>query len=199
MLKLKNIFKSKEYKRILENMILICNLRSDVLSVTLVKFNKYVMERIAIFPGSFDPFTIGHEEIVKRGLKMFDKIVIAVGINAVKKEFLDVDTRIAIIRKVFEDVDNVIVMSYSGLTVDFCEQMGANFIIRGLRTAADFEYERAVGQANKAMDSSVETVFLLTSPEHTFISSTIVRDIFMNGGNANKFLPTNVTIEDLRQ
>ena len=170
-------------------MILICNLRSDVLSVTLVKFNKYVMERIAIFPGSFDPFTIGHEEIVKRGLKMFDKIVIAVGINAVKKEFLDVDTRIAIIRKVFEDVDNVIVMSYSGLTVDFCEQMGANFIIRGLRTAADFEYERAVGQANKAMDSSVETVFLLTSPEHTFISSTIVRDIFMNGGNANKFLP----------
>ena len=170
-------------------MILICNLRSDVLSVTLVKFNKYVMERI--FPGSFDPFTIGHEEIVKRGLKMFDKIVIAVGINAVKKEFLDVDTRIAIIRKVFEDVDNVIVMSYSGLTVDFCE--------RGLRTAADFEYERAVGQANKAMDSSVETVFLLTSPEHTFISSTIVRDIFMNGGNANKFLPTNVTIEDLRQ
>lgn len=80
-------------------MILICNLRSDVLSVTLVKFNKYVMERIAIFPGSFDPFTIGHEEIVKRGLKMFDKIVIAVGINAVKKEFLDVVTRIAIIRK----------------------------------------------------------------------------------------------------
>ena len=179
-------------------MILICNLRSDVLSVTLVKLNKYVMERIAIFPGSFDPFTIGHEEIVKRGLKMFDKIVIAVGINAVKKEFLDVDTRIAIIRKVFEDVDNVIVMSYSGLTVDFCEQMGANFIIRGLRTAADFEYERAVGQANKAMDSSVETVFLLTSPEHTFISSTIVRDIFMNGGNANKFLPTNVTRENLK-
>ena len=126
-------------------MILICNLRSDVLSVTLVKFNKYVMERIAIFPGSFDPFTIGHEEIVKRGLKMFDKIVIAVGINAVKKEFLDVDTRIAIIRKVFEDVDNVIVMSYSGLTVDFCEQMGANFIIRGLRTAADFEYEQGDG------------------------------------------------------
>ncbi|MFR7878686.1 MAG: pantetheine-phosphate adenylyltransferase [Butyricimonas paravirosa] len=152
------------------------------------------MERIAIFPGSFDPFTIGHEEIVKRGLKMFDKIVIAVGINAVKKEFLDVDTRIAIIRKVFEDVDNVIVMSYSGLTVDFCEQMGANFIIRGLRTAADFEYERAVGQRP---DSSVETVH--PTSEHTFISSTIVRDIFMNGGNANKFLPTNVTIEDLRQ
>ena len=148
-------------------MILICNLRSDVLSVTLVKFNKYVMERIAIFPGSFDPFTIGHEEIVKRGLKMFDKIVIAVGINAVKKEFLDVDTRIAIIRKVFEDVDNVIVMSYSGLTVDFCEQMGANFIIRGLRTAADFEYERAVGQQADNRSSN----FLLSAYCHGLLSA----------------------------
>ena len=122
------------------------------------------MERIAVFPGSFDPFTIGHEEIVKRGLKMFDKIVIAVGITAVKKEFLDVDTRIAIIRKVFEGVDNVVVMSYSGLTVDFCEQMGANFIIRGLRTAADFEYERAVGQAKdvykrQVLDKMVRTNF----------------------------------------
>lgn len=155
------------------------------------------MEKIAVFPGSFDPFTIGHEEIVKRGLKIFDKIIIAVGINAVKKEFLDVDTRMSIICKVFKDIDQVRVMSYSGLTVDFCEQQGAGFIIRGLRTAADFEYERAVGQINRAMDASVETVFLLTSPEHTFISSTIVRDIFVNGGNATKFLPTNVTTEDL--
>ena len=96
------------------------------------------------------------------------------------------DTRIAIIRKVFEDVDNVIVMSYSGLTVDFCEQMGANFIIRGLRTAADFEYN--VLSVRQQSDGFFrETVFLLNSPEHTFISSTIVRDIFMNGGNANKF------------
>lgn len=156
------------------------------------------MEKIAVFPGSFDPFTVGHEEIVRRGLKIFDKIIIAVGINAVKKEFLDVDTRIAIIEKVFRDVEEVSVMSYSGLTVDFCEQQNAGFIIRGLRTAADFEYERAVGQINKAMDSNVETVFLLTSPEHTFISSTIVRDIFMNGGDATKFLPTNVTTEDLK-
>lgn len=157
------------------------------------------MEKIAVFPGSFDPFTIGHEEIVKRGLKIFDKIIIAVGINAVKKEFLDVDTRIAIIKKVFAGMDKVSVVSYSGLTVNFCEQEGAGFIIRGLRTAADFEYERAVGQINKAMDAGVETVFLLTSPEHTFISSTIVRDIFMNGGDATKFLPTNITTGDLRQ
>ena len=152
------------------------------------------MEKIAVFPGSFDPFTVGHEEIVRRGLKIFDKIIVAVGINAVKQEFLDVDTRIAIIEKVFKDVKEV-----SVLTVDFCEQQNAGFIIRGLLTAADFEYERAVGQINKAMDSNVETVFLLTSPEHTFISSTIVRDIFMNGGDATKFLPSNITTEDLRQ
>lgn len=157
------------------------------------------MEKIAIFPGSFDPFTVGHEEIVRRGLKIFDKIIVAVGINAVKHEFLDVDTRIAIIEKVFKDVKEVSVMSYSGLTVDFCEEQNAGFIIRGLRTAADFEYERAVGQINKAMDSNVETVFLLTSPEHTFISSTIVRDIFMNGGDATKFLPSNICTEDLSQ
>ncbi|KIO44088.1 MULTISPECIES: pantetheine-phosphate adenylyltransferase [Porphyromonadaceae] len=155
------------------------------------------MEKIAVFPGSFDPFTVGHEEIVKRGLKIFDRIIVAVGINAVKREFLDIDTRIAIIQKVFKGIERVRVESYSGLTVDYCNRIEAGFIIRGLRTAADFEYERAVGQINKAMDSSVETVFLLTSPEHTFISSTIVRDIVMNGGDATKFLPTNITTEDL--
>lgn len=155
------------------------------------------METIAVFPGSFDPFTVGHEEIVRRGLKIFDKIIVAVGMNAVKVEFLDINTRIGLIRKVFKDDARVTVVSYSGLTVDFCEQVEARFIIRGLRTAADFEYERAVGQINKAMASSIETVFLLTSPERTFISSTIVRDVFMNGGDVTKFLPTHITTEDL--
>lgn len=155
------------------------------------------MEKVAIFPGSFDPFTIGHEEIVRRGLSMFDRIVVAVGVNAVKRGFLDIDTRLAVIKKVFRGNERVEVVSYSGLTVDFCEKLGARFIIRGLRTAADFEYERAVGQINKAMAPSIETVFLLTSPERTFISSTIVRDVILNGGDASKFLPTNVTIADL--
>lgn len=145
------------------------------------------MEKIAVFPGSFDPFTVGHEEIVNRGLKIFDKIVIAVGVNALKKEFLDVDSRVQLIQKVFSYTDRVIVEPYSGLTVDFCKEMGAPIIIRGLRTAADFEYERAVGQANRAMDSEIETVFILTSTEHTFISSTIVRNIYMNGGNIDRF------------
>lgn len=156
------------------------------------------MEKIAVFPGSFDPFTIGHEEIVKRGLKIFDKIIIAVGVNALKKEFLNVENRLAFIRKVFKDTDRVLVESYSGLTVDFCKERNAHIIIRGLRTAADFEYERAVGQANRAMDAEVETVFILTSTEHTFISSTIVRNVYMNGGSVDQFLPNGVTTEDLQ-
>lgn len=156
------------------------------------------MDKIAVFPGSFDPFTVGHEEIVNRGLKIFDKIIIAVGVNPIKKEFLDVAVRIKLIKKVFEHTDRVIVAPYSGLTVDFCREMNAHTIVRGLRTAADFEYERAIGQANRAMDSKIETVFILTSTEHTFISSTIVRNIYMNGGDVNQFLPKSITTEDLR-
>lgn len=156
------------------------------------------MEKIAVFPGSFDPFTIGHEEIVKRGLKLFDKIIIAVGVNPVKKEFLDTECRIKLIRKAFADTEHVVVEPYSGLTVDFCKNVNAHIIIRGLRTAADFEYERAVGQANRAMDERIETVFILTSTIHTFVSSTIVRNIYMNGGDVTKFLPTGLTTEDLR-
>lgn len=156
------------------------------------------MERIALFPGSFDPFTVGHEEIVKRGLKIFDKIVIAIGVNPVKKEFLDVDSRIRLIRKAFADTDRVIVESFFGLTVDFCREKNINIIIRGLRTAADFEYERAVGQANRAMDERIETVFILTSTAHTFISSTIVRNIYMNNGDVTRFLPEKLTTQDLR-
>lgn len=157
-----------------------------------------IMERIAVFPGSFDPFTVGHEEIVKRGLKLFDKIIIAVGVNMLKKEFLDVECRVELIKKVFRYTDRVAVEAYSGLTVDFCREMKAHAIIRGLRTAADFEYERAVGQANRAMDAEVETVFILTSTAHTFISSTIVRNVYVNGGNVDQFLPDALTTEDLR-
>ncbi|MCI5707820.1 MAG: pantetheine-phosphate adenylyltransferase [Odoribacter sp.] len=156
------------------------------------------MERIAVFPGSFDPFTVGHEEIVRRALKLFDKIIIAVGINPGKREFLSTESRIKLIQKAFEDTDRVSVEPYSGLTVDFCQQVNSHIIIRGLRTAADFEYERAIGQANRAMDGDIETVFILTSTVHTFVSSTIVRNIYMNGGDVTKFLPERLTTEDLR-
>lgn len=156
------------------------------------------MEKIAVFPGSFDPFTVGHEEIVMRGLKIFDKIIVAVGVNATKKGFLDIDTRLKLIRKTFAGNPRIDVQAFSGLTVNYCREVGASFIIRGLRTSADFEFERAVGQINKAMDAGVETVFLLTSPERTFISSTIVRDIYMNGGDVSKFLPKGIASSDLK-
>ena len=141
------------------------------------------MEKIAVFPGSFDPFTVGHEEIVRRGLKLFDKIIIAVGVNPVKKEFLDTDCRIRLIRKAFEDTDRVTVEPYFGLTVDFCRQVNAHIIIRGLRTA----------------DGRIETGFVLTSTVHTFVSSTIVRNIYLNGGDVTRFLPERLTTEDLRE
>lgn len=158
------------------------------------------MGKIAVFPGSFDPFTIGHEEIVRRGLKLFDKIIIAVGVNPVKKEFLNTDCRIKLIQKAFHDTDRVEVEPYFGLICGFLhERVNSLFIIRGLRTAADFEYERAVGQANRAMDDRIETVFILTSTVHTFVSSTIVRNIYMNGGDVTKFLPQYLTTEDLRR
>jgi len=147
------------------------------------------MERIAVFPGSFDPFTIGHESIVKRALPLFDKIVIAVGQNVSKSSFLPLDKRLEWIREIFMQEPKVEVYPYKGLTVDFCRQVKARYILRGLRTAADFEYERAVGQVNKALDAEIETVYLLTDPQYSFINSTMVREIIRNGGDANIFLP----------
>ena len=153
------------------------------------------MEKVAVFPGTFDPFTVGHEAIVRRALPLFDKVVIAVGMNISKKTLFSVEQRVAMINEVFADENRVEVSSFEGLTVDFCTKIGAKYLLRGLRTAADFEYERAIGQVNKAMKPDVESVFLLTSPEHTPVNSTIVRDILVNGGDASKFIPTTINIK----
>jgi len=153
------------------------------------------MERIALFPGSFDPFTIGHESLVRRALPLFDKIIIAIGYNTLKKTLLSVESRERMIRDVFTDEKRVEVTKFQGLTVDFCHAVGARFLLRGLRTAADFEYERAIGQMNKAMKPEIESVFLLTSAEYTPVNSTIVRDIIMYGGDATKFLPKGIDIK----
>lgn len=153
------------------------------------------MKRIAVFPGTFDPFTIGHEEIVKRAINLFDKVIVAVGQNLSKKTLFSVEQRLSMVNDVFANESRVEVMSFDGLTVDFCHKAGANFLVRGLRTSADFEYERAIGQVNKAMRPEIETVFILTSPEHTPINSTIVRDILINKGDATKFLPKNIDIK----
>lgn len=152
------------------------------------------MEKIAVFPGSFDPITVGHESIVRRALALFDRVIIAIGQNSEKKSYFSIEQRIDWIEKVFENDSRVIVESYTGLTVDFCRSHNARYILRGLRTAADFEFERAIAQVNKAMFSEIESVFLLTLPEHTPINSTIVREILKNGGDVSKFVPKVVNL-----
>ena len=152
------------------------------------------MEKIAVFPGSFDPFTTGHESIVRRALPLFDKIIVAIGININKKDFFPLDMRMQLIADVFKNDDKIFVDKYQCLTVEYCKKMEADYILRGVRTSSDFEYERAYGQVNKSLDPEVETIFLLTNPEHSFINSSIVRDIIRNGGDASSFLPSNIEI-----
>lgn len=156
------------------------------------------MKRVAVFPGSFDPFTIGHEAIVKRALRLFDEIIIAVGANALKKSYYSLNTREEMIAKVFRNEPRVRVDHYEGLTVDYCKRNDAHYILRGLRTAADFEFERAIAQVNKAMAYDIESVFLLTVPEHTPINSTIVRDIIRSGGDASRFVPASINLKDYK-
>jgi pantetheine-phosphate adenylyltransferase len=156
------------------------------------------MQKIAIFPGSFDPFTVGHESVVNRAVSMFDKIIVMIGYNANKKSFFPIEKRIKWINQVFKDVDKVEVRLHEGLTVDFCKEVGAKYILRGLRTSADFEYERAIAQINKKMHPEIETVFLLTLPEHTPVNATIIRDIVFHGGDASQFLPKGLDMEEFK-
>lgn len=157
------------------------------------------MNKTAVFPGSFDPFTIGHESIAKRASELFDKIIIAVGYNLNKQGYFPIDIRMKWISQVFENYSNIEVGKFTGMTVEFCKENNASYLLRGLRTASDFEYERAVGQVNKALSENIETVFLLTRPEHTFVQSTIVRDVLINGGDGSKFLPKEIDLEEVRQ
>jgi pantetheine-phosphate adenylyltransferase len=147
------------------------------------------MERIAVFPGSFDPITRGHESIIRRAIPLFDHIIIAIGENQEKKSFFTLEQRMIWIKMVFADEHAVSVQSYHGLTVDFCKKMNAKFLLRGLRTSADFEFERSIGQINKNLNPLIETVFLLTTPEYTALNSSIVRDIIRNGGDPSQFVP----------
>lgn len=146
-------------------------------------------EKIAIFPGSFDPFTKGHEFILRTGLDLFDKIVIGVGHNATKNSFFPLEKRIEWIKQIFAKDPKVSVVAYEGLTIDFAKAQNARYILRGLRTASDFEYERAIAQMNKTLSNGLESVFLLTTPELTPVTSTIVRDIIRHGGDASVFIP----------
>ncbi len=146
------------------------------------------MERIAIFPGSFDPFTIGHDSVVRRALPLFDKIVIAVGINVAKKTLFPVEKRLSDIREVYSDEPKIDVQSYETLTIDFAKKVGAKFILRGLRSVRDFEYERDIAEMNSRI-SGIETVLLFTEHQYACISSSAVRELIAYGKDVSGYLP----------
>lgn len=152
------------------------------------------MKRKAVFPGSFDPITVGHEALVIRALSIFDEIVVAIGNNANKQYYFPIEKRKKWISQVFGSNPQVSVVVYEGLTVDFCHEVGADFILRGLRTSADFEFERGIGQMNKMLHPDIESVFLLTTPELTPVTSSIIRDVFKNGGDVSQFIPTGIDL-----
>ena len=148
--------------------------------------------RRALFPGSFDPFTVGHLDIVERGVKIFDEIVIGIGKNSEKKYMFSLAQRLSFIDACFENQPRVTVAAYDGLTIDFCRKIEADFILRGVRNNGDFEFEKAIAQANREMTPELETVFLLTSARFAYISSSIVREVFNYGGDFTKFVPDAV-------
>lgn len=150
--------------------------------------------KIAVFPGSFDPITKGHESIIRRALPLFDEIVVGIGYNTNKNYYFSQDRREHFIKKVFEGEQKVKVMRYSGLTIDFCKTIEANYILRGLRTSADYEFERAIAQMNQNMSPGIETIFLVSDPALSHISSTIVRDILLYNGDISKFVPDAVKV-----
>ena len=150
--------------------------------------------RTALFPGSFDPITRGHESIIQRALPLFDKVVVALGVNSNKKYMFSLEQRMEWIANTFRFEPKVEVAHYEGLTVNFCRKVNATFIIRGIRNAEDFQFESAIAQMNRELAPDVDTILLVTSPELTPISSSIVRDIIKNGGDASKFLPAAVDV-----
>ena len=150
------------------------------------------MQKICLFPGTFDPITLGHVDVIRRALPLFDKIIVAVGMNSGKSPMFSTEQRQMWIDEIFKEDDKVVAAVYEGLTVDFCKEMNANYILRGIRYVSDFEYEKTIADANRTLDPNIETFFLTCEPKYTSIASTIVRDILRNGGDASLFLPAVV-------
>ena len=150
------------------------------------------MQRICLFPGTFDPLTLGHVDIINRALPLFDKIVVGIGLNAAKAPMFSAEQRLQWVSEIYSNDSRVEGAVYDGLTVDYCKKIGAHFILRGIRYVSDFEYEKTIADANRTLDKSIETIFLTGEPKYTSVASTIVRDILRNGGDASPFLPDTV-------
>jgi pantetheine-phosphate adenylyltransferase, bacterial len=150
------------------------------------------MQRICLFPGTFDPITKGHVDVIERSVSLFDKLVIGVGINSAKQPMFTVEQRCDWMREIFKNDSRIEVAGYEGLTIDYCQKIGAKYILRGIRYIADFEYEKAIADMNRMLAPDIETLFLTCSPEYSTISSTLVRDVIRNKGNASLFVPKEV-------
>jgi len=146
------------------------------------------MERICLFPGTFDPVTLGHTDIIQRALPLFDKLVIGIGRNSTKTEMFSEEQRLGWLRAIYKKESKISVLAYDGLTVNCCKSIGASFILRGIRYVNDFEYEKAIADMNRSL-ANVETIFLTCLPEYTSVASTLVRDVIRNGGDVSQFLP----------
>lgn len=147
------------------------------------------MAKIAVFPGSFDPITLGHVDILERSVDLFDKIIVAIGVNTQKKYLFSLEQRKEWLEQVFKSFDTVVVDTYEGLTMKYCEEVGANYILRGIRSSGDFEYEKTIAHLNNTMNNNLETILMLAKPEYASVSSTIVREIALGGGDVSKFVP----------
>jgi pantetheine-phosphate adenylyltransferase len=152
------------------------------------------MPRICLFPGTFDPVTLGHIDIINRAIPLFDKIYVGIGINSAKNPMFSAEQRMEWFREIYKNEPKVESVVYDGLTVNYCKTIEANFILRGIRYVSDFEYEKTIADANRTLDPNIETIFLTGEPKYTSVASTIVRDIIRNGGNASQFLPEAVNI-----
>ena len=150
------------------------------------------MLNIAVFPGTFDPITVGHEDIINRASPLFDEIIVAIGINTKKTTLFPIETRIEWIQKTFASNPKISIQSYEGLTVDFCKKNNAKFLIRGLRNGSDFDYESHIAQLNKALWNDIETIFITSSPELSYISSTLVRDLIIHQADYQRYLPEGI-------